>query len=113
MTATSQNQQPVATQSKAIAKYENISEQVLNKIEKFHADGALTLPANYSVENHIGARCDYLCRCCFSRSGRSEKYHIRKSARIKHSSYYAILTKKMVLSDYIVKALRTYNICCF
>lgn len=53
MTATSQNQQPVATQSKAIAKYENISEQVLNKIEKFQADGGLTLPANYSVENHM------------------------------------------------------------
>lgn len=52
-TATSQNQQPVATQSKAITKYENISEQVLNKIEKFQADGGLTLPANYSVENHM------------------------------------------------------------
>lgn len=54
MTATSQNsQQQVATQSKAIAKFENISEQVLNKIEKFQADGGLTLPANYSVENHM------------------------------------------------------------
>lgn len=54
MTATSQNsQQPVATQSKAIAKFENISEQVLNNIEKFQADGGLTLPANYSVENHM------------------------------------------------------------
>ncbi len=53
MTATSKNQQPVAMQSKAIAKYENISEQVLNKIEKFQADGGLTLPANYSVENHM------------------------------------------------------------
>ena len=54
MTTTSQNsQQQVATQSKAIAKFENISEQVLNKIEKFQADGGLTLPANYSVENHM------------------------------------------------------------
>ena len=53
MTATSQNQQPVSTKSKAIAKFENISEQVLNKIEKFQADGGLTLPANYSVENHM------------------------------------------------------------
>lgn len=42
-----------AQQSKAIAKYENISEQVLNKIEKFQGDGSLTLPANYSVENHM------------------------------------------------------------
>ena len=53
MTATSQNQQTVATQSTAIVKYENISEQVLNKIEKFQADGGLILPANYSVENHM------------------------------------------------------------
>lgn len=52
MTATNQNAQ-VAQQSKAIAKYENISEQVLNKIEKFQGDGSLTLPANYSVENHM------------------------------------------------------------
>lgn len=53
MTATSQTQQqqPVATQSKAVAKYENISEQVLDKIEKFQADGGMTLPSNYSVEN--------------------------------------------------------------
>ena len=43
MTATSQNsQQPVATQSKAIAKFENISEQVLNKI-----DGSEMLMSEY------------------------------------------------------------------
>ncbi len=47
-------QQPAAqTQTRAIAKYENVSEQVLDKIEKFQADGGLTLPANYSVENHM------------------------------------------------------------
>lgn len=50
--STNQNQ-GAAQQSSAIAKYENISEQVLNKIEKFQADGGLTLPANYSVENHM------------------------------------------------------------
>ena len=50
--ATNQNQ-GTAQQSSAIAKYENVSEQVLNKIEKFQADGGLTLPANYSVENHM------------------------------------------------------------
>lgn len=36
-----------------IAKYENISEQVLAKIERFQADGSLILPKNYSVENHM------------------------------------------------------------
>lgn len=50
--STNQNQ-GATQQSSAIAKYENISEQVLNKIEKFQADGGLTLPANYSVENHM------------------------------------------------------------
>lgn len=50
--STNQNQ-GAAQQSSAIAKYENVSEQVLNKIEKFQADGGLTLPANYSVENHM------------------------------------------------------------
>ena len=47
-----QNQQPVAPKT-AIAKFEDIAEQVLNKIEKFQADGGLTLPTNYSVENHL------------------------------------------------------------
>lgn len=49
-----QNQnQSAAIQNKAVTKYENISEQVLEKIEKFQADGGLKLPANYSVENHM------------------------------------------------------------
>ena len=39
--------------SGVVAKYENISEQVLSRIERFQADGGLTLPANYSVENHM------------------------------------------------------------
>lgn len=46
-------QQTATTQSKAVTKYENISEQVLDKIEKFQADGGLVLPNNYSVENHM------------------------------------------------------------
>lgn len=49
---TAQNQTAVA-ENKAVAKFENISEQVLNRIEKFQADGTMTLPANYSVENHM------------------------------------------------------------
>lgn len=39
--------------SSAIQKYANVSEQVLAKIEQFQADGGLTLPKNYSVENHM------------------------------------------------------------
>lgn len=50
--STNQNQ-GTTQQSGAIAKYENVSEQVLTKIEKFQEDGGLTLPANYSVENHM------------------------------------------------------------
>lgn len=49
---TAQNQTAVA-ENKAVAKFENISELVLNRIEKFQADGTMTLPANYSVENHM------------------------------------------------------------
>lgn len=37
----------------AVMKYENVSEQVLARIEKFQADGGMVLPANYSVENHM------------------------------------------------------------
>lgn len=43
-------QQP---QSKSIAKFDNIAEQVLTKIEQFQTDGGLVLPPNYSVENHM------------------------------------------------------------
>lgn len=37
----------------AIQRYENVSEQVLARIEQFQADGGLVLPKNYSVENHM------------------------------------------------------------
>lgn len=37
----------------ALKRYENISEQVLAKIEQFQQDGGLRLPANYAVENHM------------------------------------------------------------
>ncbi len=40
-------------QTTSVAKFENISEQVLNRISQFQADGGLTLPNNYSVENHM------------------------------------------------------------
>ena len=39
--------------SKAVQKYENISEQVMARIDALTADGSMTLPSNYSVENHL------------------------------------------------------------
>lgn len=53
---TNQNQAPQDGQksgTQAVMKYENISEQVLAKINQFQSDGGLTLPDNYSVENHM------------------------------------------------------------
>lgn len=50
---TTTTQQTEVSKSKAIAKFENIAENVLSRIEQFQADGGLTLPANYSVENHL------------------------------------------------------------
>lgn len=46
-----QTQQPAET--KEVKKFENVTEKVLDRIEKFQADGALILPANYAVENHM------------------------------------------------------------
>lgn len=45
--------QTAGQQTTAIRKYDNISDQVLAKIEQFQQDGGLRLPANYSVENHL------------------------------------------------------------
>lgn len=50
---TTTTQQTEVSKSKAIAKFENIAENVLSRIEQFQADGGLTLTANYSVENHL------------------------------------------------------------
>lgn len=41
------------SQSTAIKRYENISEQVLEKINQFQKDGGIVLPKDYSVENHL------------------------------------------------------------
>lgn len=46
-----QPQQPAET--KEIKNFENVVEQVLDRIERFQTDGALKLPANYAVENHM------------------------------------------------------------
>lgn len=37
----------------SIQKFENVSEQVLSRIEQFQKDGSMILPKNYSVENHM------------------------------------------------------------
>lgn len=37
----------------SIQKFENLSEQVLSRIEQFQKDGSMILPKNYSVENHM------------------------------------------------------------
>lgn len=49
MTATAQQ----TTAQKAVQKYENVSEQVLARIEQFQRDGGMVIPKNYSVENHM------------------------------------------------------------
>lgn len=45
--------QTAANESKAVQKYENISEQVLTRIEEFQKTGGMVLPKDYSVENHM------------------------------------------------------------
>lgn len=41
------------SQSTAVKRFENISEQVLAKINQFQKDGGIVLPKDYSVENHL------------------------------------------------------------
>lgn len=45
--------QATANGTKAVQKYENISEQVLTRIEEFQKTGGMVLPKDYSVENHM------------------------------------------------------------
>lgn len=45
--------QAAANGTKAVQKYENISEQVLARIEDFQKTGGMVLPKDYSVENHM------------------------------------------------------------
>lgn len=51
--AQSANNTAQGQQKAAVAKYENISEQVLARINTFTADGGLQLPKSYAVENHM------------------------------------------------------------
>lgn len=41
------------TAQKSLVKYENISEQVLARVNTFTEDGGLKLPKNYAVQNHM------------------------------------------------------------
>lgn len=50
---TTANQNHGGDNNRQMAKYENIADQVLNRIEQFQADGGITIPANYSVENNM------------------------------------------------------------
>lgn len=45
--------QAAANGTKAVQKYDNISEQVLARIEDFQKTGGMVLPKDYSVENHM------------------------------------------------------------
>lgn len=47
------NEKQAANGTKAVQKYENISEQVLTRIEEFQKTGGMVLPKDYSVENHM------------------------------------------------------------
>ena len=53
------NQQPTG----AIVKYENISEQVMARINTFTEDGGLKLPKNYAVQNHMKSAWLVLQEC--------------------------------------------------
>lgn len=59
-----QNENPTAQpQTKAVVKYENISEQVLARVNVFTQDGGLKLPKNYAVENHMKSAWLVLQEC--------------------------------------------------
>lgn len=51
--AQNENQTTQQPQTGAIVKYENISEQVLARVNTFTEDGGLKLPKNYAVQNHM------------------------------------------------------------
>lgn len=51
--ATIEKNVAVQAQAKPIVEFKNVSERTLSMIERLQADGSLTLPNNYSVENHL------------------------------------------------------------
>jgi hypothetical protein len=62
------------------------------------------------MEIHIGMLCDYTRGGGLSGAWRAEEDHIGYSSAVKHSSDYSALTKKMLLTDYIVNSLRTQKV---
>ena len=52
MNQTQTQTQQTQPQNKVV-RYENIAENVLAKVSSYQNDGSLTLPSNYSVENHL------------------------------------------------------------
>ena len=48
-----QSQPQPQPQQNNVVRYENIAENVLAKVSSYQNDGSLTLPSNYSVENHL------------------------------------------------------------
>ena len=48
-----QSQPQLQPQQNNVVRYENIAENVLAKVSSYQNDGSLTLPSNYSVENHL------------------------------------------------------------
>lgn len=48
-----QTQPQQAQPQNKVVRYENIAENVLAKVSSYQNDGSLTLPSNYSVENHL------------------------------------------------------------
>lgn len=52
MNPTQTQTQQTQPQNKVV-RYENIAESVLAKVSSYQNDGSLTLPSNYSVENHL------------------------------------------------------------
>ena len=49
----SQPQPQPQPQQNNVVRYENVAEQVLTQVSTYQNDGSLTLPTNYSVENHL------------------------------------------------------------
>ena len=57
-----------------------------------------------SMEHHPRLTGDYLRRRGLTRTGRAVKYHIGNTTGLYHFTYHALLTEKVSLTHYIVKA---------
>ena len=64
-----------------------------------------------TVEYHIGVFGYYLRGWGLAGAGRAVKYHIGESSRSYHSANDSSFSEKMILTDYVIKAFRSYCIC--